>query len=96
MNEREVATIKSFADEGFQMYNITAGSQGKGKMVTGEYKQPKTYRQGIEAGKQSLAKELKGIIDKHLIVSIKPEKANNKISIKAFEKFNAILESESE
>lgn len=94
LDEREVATIKSFADDGFQMYNITAGSQGKGKMVTGEYKQPKTYRQGIEAGKKSLAKELKGIIDKHLVISIRPEKANNKVSIRQFEKFNEILNEE--
>lgn len=94
LDEKEVATIKSFADDGFQMYNITAGSQGKGKMVTGEYKQPKTYRQGIEAGKKSLARELKGIIDKHLVVSLKPEKASNKVSIKQFEKFKELLESE--
>lgn len=26
LDEREVATIKSFADDGFQMYNVTAGS----------------------------------------------------------------------
>lgn len=94
LDEREVATIKAFADAGFQMYNITAGSQGKGKMVTGEYKQPKTYRQGFEAGKKSLAKELKNIADKHLVISIRPEKANNKISIRQLEKFNEILNEE--
>lgn len=91
LDDKEVATIKSFADDGFQMYNITAGSQSKGKLVTGEYKQPKTYREGIQAGKKSLAKELSHIIDKHLVVSIRPEKAHNKVSIKAFEKFNELL-----
>lgn len=91
LDEREVATIKAFADDGFQMYNITAGSQSTGKLVTGQYKPPKTYREGIQAGKKSLAKELKSIIDKHLIVSLKPEKANNKVSIRQYEKFNEIL-----
>lgn len=91
LDEKEVKTIKNYADSGFQMYNVTAGSQSAGKKVTGDYKLPKTYRQGIEQGKKSLAKELSHIIDKHLIIGIKPEKSNNKISQKAFEKFKELL-----
>lgn len=94
LDEREVATIKSFADDGYQMYNVTAGSQSAGKLVTGQYKPPKTYREGVQAGKKSLAKELRNIIDKHLVVGLKPEKANNKVSQKALEKFNGLLEIE--
>ena len=82
------------SDSGIQMYNVTAGSQGKGKQVTGQYKPPKTYRQGIQQGKIILARELKHIIDTHLNVSIRPEKANNKVSIKALEKFNELLNEE--
>lgn len=96
LDDREVATIKAFADYGFQMYNVTAGSQSKGKLVTGEYKQPKTYRQGIETGKKSLAKELNHIIEKHLVIGLKPEKMNNKVSQKALEKFNDLLTIEEE
>lgn len=96
LDDREVATIKAFADYGFQMYNVTAGSQSKGKLVTGEYRQPKTYRQGIEAGKKSLAKELNHIIDKHLVIGLKPEKMNNKVSQKALEKFSDLLTIEEE
>ncbi len=96
LDEREVATIKSFADDGFQMYNITAGSQSTGKQVTGQYKPPKTYRQGIEKGRKNLARELKHIIDTHLTVTIRPEKQNNKVSIKALEKFNNLLEESEE
>lgn len=92
LDEHEIATIKALADKGYQMYNVTAGGQGKGKLVTGNYKQPKTYREGIAQGRKNLAKELKDIIDKHLVVSIKPEKAKNKVSMKQFEKFNAILD----
>lgn len=91
LDEKEVATIKALADDGYQMYNVTAGSQSKGKIVSGDYKPPKTYRQGLAQGRKNLARELNHIIDKHLIVEIKPEKAGNKISQKAFEKFKGLL-----
>ena len=67
LDEREVATIKSFADDGFQMYNVTAGSQSIGKLVTGQYKQPKTYSQGVQQGRKNLAKELSHIAEKPMI-----------------------------
>ena len=92
LDEKEIAKIKSLADEGFQMYNITAGGQSAGKLVTGQYNQPKTYSQGVQQGKISLARELKHIIDKHLTVELKPEKQGNKVSMKALEKFNALLD----
>ena len=95
LDQKEIETIKAFADKGFQMYNITAGGQSTGKQVTGQYKPPKTYRQGIQQGKITLARELKHIIDTHLQVSIKPEKSSNKVSIKALEKFNNLLDEES-
>lgn len=94
LDEKEVATIKQFADAGFQMYNVTAGSQGAGKKVTGDYKPPKTYRQGIQAGKKTLAKELSAIISKHLTVRLKDEKKGNKVSQKQLEKFNELLKEE--
>lgn len=94
LDEREVETIKSYADSGYQMYNVTAGSQSKGKFVSDNYKQPKTYREGIQAGKKALARELSEIIEKHLIIGLKPEKQNNKISQRALEKFNELLEAE--
>ena len=92
MDEKEVGTIKNLADSGFQMYNVTAGSQSKGKLVTGQYKQPKTYTQGVQQGRKALARELKHIIDKHLVVSLKPEKSANKVSQNALEKFNWLLD----
>lgn len=90
----EVEMIKKCADSGMQMYNVTAGSQGKGKIVTGDYKQPKTYQQGIAQGRKKLAQELNDIIDKHLVVEIKPEKVNNKVSQKQYEKFKELLRNE--
>ena len=94
LDEKEITTIKQFADAGFQMYNVTAGSQSTGKLVTGQYKPSKTYREGVQYGKKSLARELSDIIRKHLIVSIKEEKKKNKVSIKALDKFNDLLNEE--
>lgn len=91
LDEKEVETIKLYADCGFQMYNVTAGSQSQGKLVTGQYKPPKTYRHGVEQGRKNLAKELSHIIDTHLVVSLKPEKSGNKVSQRALEKFNELL-----
>lgn len=91
LDEKEVATIKSFADDGFQMYNVTAGSQSVGKLVTGQYKQPKTYSQGIQQGKKVLARELSSIAEKHLKIEIREDKKNNKISQRQYEKFMDLL-----
>lgn len=88
--------ILEYTKKGYQCrYNKTSGSQGEGKEKINEFKPSKGYHDGLKQGYKNATKDIKHLIDKHLIVSIKPEKANNKISIKAFEKFNAILESES-
>lgn len=91
LDDREVAEIKSLADRGFQMYNITAGSQGKGKQVTGQYKQPKTYSQGIQQGRKNMARELSSIAEKHLKIELRADKLNNKVSQKQFDKFMDLL-----
>ena len=73
------------------MYNVTAGSQGKGKQVTGQYKQPRTYSEGIQQGKKVLARELSAIAEKHLKIDLRADKANNKVSQKQYEKFMDLL-----
>lgn len=91
LDEREVATIKSFADDGFQMYNVTAGSQSIGKLVTGQYKQSKTYSQGVQQGRENLAKELSHIAERHLTIEIRADKRGNKISERQYEKFMELM-----
>lgn len=91
LDDREINTIKAFADRGFQMYNVTAGGQGLGKVVAGQYKQPKTYTQGVKQGKKVLARELSSIAEKHLKIEIREDKANNKVSQKQYEKFMDLL-----
>ena len=94
LDEMEQKYILQYAQSGYQLRNKTAGGQGEGKSQIDEYKPTKGYRDGLEQGRKNLAKELSNIIDKHLIVSLKPEKQNNKISIRAFEKFNELLNEE--
>lgn len=85
--------ILEYTKKGYQCrYNKTSGGQGDGKEKINEFKPIKGYRDGLAQGRKNLARELKGIIDKHLVVSLKPEKASNKVSIKQFEKFKELLE----
>lgn len=94
LDRKEKAAIKSFAMKGFQLYNVTSGGQGKGKTQIREYKPSKGYHDGILQGKRMLARELSDIISKHLAVTIKEKKRDNKVSIKALEKFNHLLDEE--
>ena len=92
LDEMEQHYIKQFANAGYQLRNKTSGSQGVGKKQIDEYRPAKGYRDGVQQGKISLARDLKHIIDKHLTVELKPEKQGNKVSMKALEKFNALLD----
>lgn len=83
--------IKHFAKKGYQLRNKTAGGQGEGKAQIDEYRPAKGYREGVEQGRKQLAKELSHIIEKHLKIEIRADKEHNKISQKAFEKFNELL-----
>lgn len=94
LDEKEVEYIKKCSDSGIQMYNITAGSQGQGKMVTGVMKPGKGYRDGLAQGRINLARELSNIADKHLVISLKPEKQNNSVSQRQFVRFMELLHGE--
>lgn len=83
--------IKKYADGGYQLRNKTSGSQGDGKKQIADYKPPKGYRDGIQQGRINLARELANIADKHLVISLKPEKQNNSVSQKQYEKFMDLL-----
>lgn len=90
LDEMERYYIILYAKNGYQSRNKDTGG-GSGKQELGNRKSGKGYYDGIQQGKKTLAKELSHIIDKHLTISIKPEKSQNKISQKAFEKFNELL-----
>lgn len=96
LDEKEQFYIKEYALNGYQMRNKTSGSQGVGKSQIDDFKPHKGYRDGLLQGRKNLAKELSHIIDKHLVIGLKPEKINNKVSQKALEKFNDLLTIEEE
>jgi hypothetical protein len=90
LDDREINTIKALADRGFQMYNVTAGGQGLGKVVSGQYKQPKTYTQGIQQGYKKASKEVAHLFELHLDYKTKSEPPN-KNQEKALNKFLEFL-----
>lgn len=94
LNEKERHYITMYAKNGYQMRNKDTGG-GAGKQEIGERKPSKGYRDGLKQGAKNLAKELSSIIEKHLTVTLKPEKQNNKVSIKALEKFNDLIDERS-
>lgn len=95
LNEKERYYITLYAQNGYQSRNKDTGG-GVGKQELGERKQSKGYYDGLAQGRKNLARELNNIIDKHLVITLKPDKQYNKVSIKAFEKFNALLSEEQE
>ena len=95
LDEMEQQYIRKYANYGYQLRNKTAGGQCEGKTQIDEYRPQKGYRDGIKQGKKSLARELSHIIDTHLTVELRPEKAHNKVSQKAFEKFKGLLDERS-
>lgn len=91
LDDKEQHYIKQYALNGYQLRNKTAGGQGEGKLQINEYRPTKGYRDGLVQGRKNLAKELSNIADKHLVIGLRPDKQNNKVSIKAFDKFKALL-----
>ena len=96
LDEMEQYWIREYANAGYQLRNHTTGSQGTGKAGMDNQKSPKGYRDGLAQGRRNLARELKSIIDKHLTVMIRPDKANNKISQGQYEKFWELLKEENQ
>ncbi len=88
-NEKEQYYIKQYADEGWQLRNVTGGSQGEGKFNLSEGKSPKGYREGLEKGYNNARKDVAKLFDKNLTYSIsgKPGKRNQA----AYDKFTEFL-----
>jgi hypothetical protein len=91
LDEKEQYYIKKYAVNGYQLRNKTGGGQGKGKEKIDEYRPTKGYYDGLKQGRKNLARELSGIIEKHLVISLKSEKQGNKVSQKQYEKFMDLL-----
>lgn len=94
LDEKEKYYIKLYADNGYQLRNVSIGGQGgnRDSGSIGERKAPKGYLQGIQQGRKNLARELSNIAEKHLKIEIRADKANNKVSQKQYEKFKELLQ----
>lgn len=93
LDEKEKYYIKLYADNGYQLRNVSIGGQGENRDSgsIGERKAPKGYLQGVQQGRKNMARDLSHIIEKHLVVSIKADKQGNKVSERQFEKFKELL-----
>ena len=90
LDEKEKYYIKRYADAGYQLLNLTTGSQGEDKSALGEYKPKKGYQEGIRTGYKKASKEISHLFEKHLNYSTKSDKPN-KNQQKALEKFKTFL-----
>ena len=93
LDEMEQKYIKQYANAGYQLRNITGGSQGKGKKSLGNAKQPKTYTEGVVQGEKNMAKRIKHLFDLHLDYTTKRQPPT-KPQEKAYQKFKDFLEGE--
>lgn len=91
LDEMEQHWIKKYAESGYQLRNVTSGSQGEGKKKIDEFKQPKTYREGLEQGYKNASKEIYHLFELHLDVSAK-KNPPNALQQKALQKFKDFLE----
>ncbi len=95
LDEKEQYYIKKYANAGYQLRNVTGGSQGKGKKSLGNAKQPKTYTEGIVQGEKNMAKRIKHLFDLHLDY-VPKKKPPTKLQERAMKKFKDFLEVENE
>ncbi len=82
--------IKQYADQGYQLRNVSAGGQGEGRTALNDYKPAKGYRDGVDYGYRKASKEISHLFDLHLMVvpKVNPPTKNQ---MKALEKFNDFL-----
>ena len=88
-NEKEQYYIKQYADEGWQLRNVTGGSQGEGKFNLNEGKSPKGYREGLSKGYENARKDVAKLFEKNLTYSINGK--DGKLKQRAYEKFTEFL-----
>lgn len=91
LDEQEQYYIKKYANAGYQLRNVTSGSQGQGKKSLGNAKQPKTYTEGVVQGYKNAQKEIAHLFNLHLDYMSK-KNPPTKLQEKAMAKFKNFLE----
>lgn len=90
-NAKEQEYIRQFADAGYQLKNVSGGSQGVGKFNLHENKPSKGYHDGLNQGYKNAQKYVANLFDKHLVYQQKSDKPN-KNQEKAMAKFAEFLQ----
>lgn len=95
LDEKEQKYIRQYANAGYQLRNVTSGSQGQGKKGFENARQPKTYTEGVVQGEKNMAKQIKHLFDLHLDFTPKrnPPTVNQQ---KALQKLQDIFDSTSQ
>lgn len=91
-DDKEQYYIKLYANMGYQLRNVTTGSQGEGKQGMTENKPPKNYHQGVAYGELKTKRKVKEYFDKYLDYSVKG--VSNKIKERKYNEFKEWLDNE--
>lgn len=95
LDEQEQYYIKKYANAGYQLRNVTSGSQRQGKKSLDNARQPKTYTEGVLQGYKNAKREVAHLFDLHLNFSTKNHPPT-KLQEKAVQKFKNFLDYEEE
>ena len=89
LDNAEIEAIREYANNGYQLFNRTAGGQGDGKVVFDNKRQAKTYREGLAQGYLNARREVAHLFSLHLNVSMKKPTKNAE---KAYNKFMEFID----
>ena len=93
LDNAEIEAIREYANNGYQLFNRTAGGQGDGKIVFENKRQSKTYREGLAQGYTNARREVSHWFSLHLNVSMKKPTKNAE---KAYNKFMEFIDLEAD
>lgn len=91
LDKQEQFYIWKYANAGYQLRNVTSGSQGQGKKGLDNAKPPKNYYDGLAQGYKNAQKFVANLFEKHLDYKQKSDKPN-KNQEKAMQKFKDFIE----
>ena len=89
LDEKEQYFIKGYANGGWQVYNHTSGSQGKGKKALDNQKATKGYLQGLSNGYMNARKDIAHLFKLHLdyVPKKNPPTVNQQKALQKFADF---------
>lgn len=91
LDDKERLYTMQYANAGYQMRNKTGGGQGTGKFGISENKPARGYYDGKAEGRKKLAKEIRELVEKYLIISTRKD---GKLAQNALKKFWDLISEE--